>query len=93
MKSATGSSVSSLSVTDCFSANYDVYQLTVRQDTAAGNGVKTQLIDSGGSTIATSNYDYAVYSMRSNTSFSDADRTTNTDSMRLLYQEQMIVVQ
>ena len=86
IKSASGSSVSSLSVTDCFSASYDVYQLTVRQDTAAGNGVKTQLIDSGGSTITTSNYDYAVYSMKSNTSFSDADRTTNTDSMRLLYQ-------
>ena len=86
IKSASGIDVASLSVTNCFSANYDVYQITVRQDTASGNGVKTQLIDSGGSVVTSSDYDYALYSMRSGTSFSDADRTTSTDSMRLLYQ-------
>ena len=86
IKSASGSSVSSLSVTDCFSDTYDVYKIAVRQDTGAGNSVKTQLIDSGGSTITTSDYAYAQYQMRSNTSFSDADRTTSTDSMRLFLQ-------
>ncbi len=86
IKQVNGTSVSSLSVTDCFSADYDVYQITVRQDTAAGNSVKTQLIDSGGSTITTSNYAYAQYQMRSNTSFSDADRSASTDSMRLFLQ-------
>ena len=29
IKSASGSSVSSLSVTDCFSANYDVYKIVL----------------------------------------------------------------
>ena len=86
IKSATGTSVSSLSVTDCFSSKYDVYKIAVRQDTGAGNSVKTQLIDSGGSTITTSDYAYAQYQMRSNTSFSDADRSTSTDSMRLFLQ-------
>lgn len=86
IKSASGTSVSSLSITDCFSADYDVYQITVRQDTAAGNSVKTQLIDSGGSPITTSNYSYAQYQMRSNTAFFDLDRSTSTDSMRLFLQ-------
>ncbi len=86
IKSASGTSVSSLSVTDCFSDKYDVYKITVRQDTSAGNSVKTQLIDSGGSPITTSDYSYAQYQMRSNTSFSDADRSSSTDSMRLFLQ-------
>ena len=86
IKSASGTSVSSLSVTDCFSADYDVYQITVRQDAAAGNSVKTQLIDSGGSPIITSNYSYAQYQMRSNAAFFDLDRSVSTDSMRLFLQ-------
>ena len=86
IKSASGTSVSSLSVTDCFSADYDVYQITVRQDAAAGNSVKTQLIDSGGSPIITSNYAYAQYQMRSNTAFFELDRSASTDSMRLFLQ-------
>ncbi len=85
IKSASGTSVSSLSVTDCFSADYDVYQLSVRQDTAAGNGVKTQLIDSGGSTITTSNYDFAQLQMRSNTSFNES-KLTNQAYMQLFLQ-------
>jgi hypothetical protein len=82
----TASSVSSVSITDVFSADFDIYKITILQDTGAGNSVKTQLINSSGSTITSSNYTYAQYQMRSNTSFSDADRLTSTDSMRLFLQ-------
>ena len=82
----TASNVANVSVTDVFSADFDIYKITILQDTGAGNSVKTQLINSSGSTITTSNYAYAQYQMRSNTSFSDADRSASTDSMRLFLQ-------
>ena len=82
----TASNVANVSVTDVFSADFDIYKITILQDTGAGNSVKTQLINSSGSTITTSNYTYAQYQMRSNTSFSDADRSTSTDSMRIFLQ-------
>ena len=55
IKSASGSGVSSLSVTDCFSADYDVYFVQVAKSL---NSVEANLdirfIDSGGSIISAS---------------------------------------
>ena len=60
----TASNVANVSITDVFSADFDIYKITILQDTGAGNSVKTQLINSSGSTITTSNYAYAQYQMR-----------------------------
>ncbi len=61
IKSATGTSVSSLSVTDCFSDKYDVYAIILgKSDMAADAGFfRYRLIDSGGSVISGAEYDNA----------------------------------
>jgi len=85
IKSASGTSVSSLSVTDCFNADYDVYFVEVSKSL---NTVETNLdirfIDSGGSVIADSEYDYATLQLNSNTSFGERRSTGNTIISRLV---------
>ena len=78
IKSASGTSVSSFTVTDCFSAKYDVYKivLTEFEIITAGAVGRLRLLDSGGTVISASEYDYANLDMLSFGSFSE-DRSTN----------------
>ena len=82
IKSASGTSVSSLSVTDCFSANYDVYKIVghtaeyLPVDATDAIDLRIQFIDSGGSIISDSEYDTARLTMKAEASF-DSDRQTN----------------
>ena len=62
--SASGTSVSSLSVTDCFSDKYDVYQIS---------SVDGQL------TTGAANYDYASLEIRASASFIERQGTGDTD--------------
>jgi len=79
IKSASGSSVSSLSVTDCFSAKYDVYAFfIVKQDTSANVDTHLRFIDSGGSVISNLEYDTAQLSLISYAAFGEG-RATNAD--------------
>ena len=51
IKSVSGTSVSSLSVTDCFSADYDVYFIsTSKIDTSSAGYVRPRFINSSGIT-------------------------------------------
>ena len=79
IKSATGSSVSSLSVTDCFSAKYDVYEIIIRnfQSSASTNG-NFRFLDSSNAEITSSNYDIAKLNLKSYTSFSEVTATNQT---------------
>ena len=85
IKSASGISVSSLSVTDCFSDRYDVYLIT--SDTfnpnANVNG-KFRLIDSGGSVISASEYAYANLNCRTYNTFSD-NRSASDNFMGYIF--------
>ena len=84
IKSVSGTSVSSLSVTDCFSANYDVYQITVvESDTSATGWQKMNFIDSGG-IDTTANYDFASLELRTYTTFGE-DRYTNQTNLPLVW--------
>jgi len=78
IKSASGTSVSSLSVTDCFSDKYDVYKVILNPtDSTISNAVaRLRFIDSGGSVISDSEYDFASLSLAAATSFFE-DRNTN----------------
>jgi len=70
VKSASGSTVSSLSVTDCFSANYDVYQVTVTTlQTSEAANINLRFIDESG-VVSSSTYDNALLVMPSNASYS-----------------------
>ena len=78
IKSASGSGVSSLSVTDCFNANYDVYMVSITKlDQSAQNYIEARLIDSGG-VDSTSNYDFASLELLAGAGFSEKRNTGQT---------------
>ena len=73
------SSVSNLSVTDVFSADFDIYKITVAgwSNTTTQN-VRLQFINSSGSVVTASNYDKACAEQLVWSSFGEI-RATNTD--------------
>jgi len=62
---------SSLSVTNCFSANYDVYVVNynISTDSSSPKNVNLRLINSSDAIISNSNYDYAFLLMYTGASF------------------------
>ena len=77
--SASGSSVSSLSVTDCFSADYDVYEIYVTSyEQSAVADSRFSLLDSGGSEITSANYDSCYLALSSSSAFTEGRQTAQT---------------
>ena len=87
IKSASGSAVNSLSVTDCFSSDFDFYEVTVNfsKSTSGTNWARLRFIDSGGSVIADAEYDYASLSMFDYASFGQEKGTTQTAISRVAF--------
>ncbi len=66
----SATSVSSISVTDVFSADFDIYKVVIKDvDSTAENYTYMKLINSSGSIVTASLYDYASEYLRSYTSF------------------------
>jgi len=85
IKSASGTSVSSLSVTDCFSANYDVYFVQVaKSQTSSQANLDIRFIDSGGNVISDNEYDYATLQLNSNATFGERRSTGQNKISRLV---------
>jgi hypothetical protein len=83
IKSATASGgVSTLDISDCFSANYDVYQLYIPKIDLGGNAYMNVrfLKASDGSADSTSNYDSAGLMMDASGSFGE-NRYSNSTSL------------
>jgi len=83
IKSASATGATSISVTDCFTSNYDVYAITLSGFVnSSGNPSQLSLrfIDNSDSIISTSNYDTAVLNGRSDSSFVEYSNTNQTDS-------------
>ena len=79
IKSASATSVALLDVTDCFSNKYDVYAVTVEVfDGGYLKGARLRFLDSGGTVIDQSEYDYATLNMLSSTAFSQSKATNTT---------------
>ena len=71
-------SVTSVDITDCFNANYDVYMLSFADVDLAGAGdenINIRLLDSGGSPISQNEYDYADLILRYGSSFTEVRDT------------------
>ena len=86
IKSASGTSVSSLSVTDCFSADYDVYFIsTSKIDTSSAGYVRPRFINSSGITTG-SNYDQASIQLRSWTTFGEYPLVNYNSFLYTIYQ-------
>ena len=79
IKSASGTSVGSLDVTDIFSADYDVYKITIAKMEQTANGWnEMRFLDSGGTSITASEYDIATLELKTYTSFTEY-RATNAN--------------
>ncbi len=75
------SSVTNVSITDCFSADYDVYFLTCADldlNGAGGEPINVRFINSGGSVISSAEYDYAQLQLRYANAFTEARGTAST---------------
>ena len=85
IKSASGTSVTSLSITNVFSADYDVYKIIIK-DLHSANQVNFNMrfIDSSDSIITATNYDIAQLIMYSHASFGEK-RQTNVSEIELGY--------
>jgi len=72
IKRESADSVSSFTITDIFSADYDVYQVYVTGNGSQGtSSLSAEFLDSGGSDIATGNYVYAILRMKPDAAFDD----------------------
>ena len=84
IKSQTiSSSVANISITDVFSADYDVYKMTVKAVGLAGgtaSRIDGRLINSSGSVISSSNYDRAELTLKAHTTFQELT-STGADTM------------
>jgi len=75
----TASSVSSVSITDVFTTDFDIYKFTTYQEGFSGNtSIEGRFINSSGS-IITANYDYARLLLKANTSAYEQGVTNNSD--------------
>jgi len=81
IKSATASGgVSTLDISNCFSAKYDVYELFIpKVDTASNFYPSFRFLKaSDGTADTTANYDYAYKGLRTDTTFSNISNTNQT---------------
>jgi hypothetical protein len=82
IKSASGSSVSSLSITNCFSDKYDVYYLSmVTNDLSTATDNNYRYIDNAGSVISDSEYDYASLFMTMYSGFTEGKATSGSSAL------------
>ena len=74
----SATSVSSISITDVFSSDFDIYKITyTMSDASVGTAIDLRLINLSGS-IVSSNYDFARLLMYANTSFVQSTGTNQT---------------
>ena len=87
IKSASANGDATVSVTDCFSANYDVYKIVINNVVNTGGASAfLRFIDSGGSTITASDYDRAVQGLYSIHSSSSSKGNSTSISSLAFYQ-------
>ena len=78
LNETTATSVSSISITDVFSSDFDIYKITyTMSDASVGTAIDLRLINLSGS-IVSSNYDFARLLMYANTSFVQSTGTNQT---------------
>jgi len=81
IKEVTSSSVSSISITDVFSADFDIYEIVIKNfQSSANDDALMRLINSSSSIIASSSYDFARLNLKAYTTASEG-RSTNATSI------------
>ena len=80
-ETTVSASTSSVSVTDVFSADYDIYKITTNNFSTVGTtqtALDLRFINASGSVITASEYDYAYLNMKADTSFAQVRDTNDT---------------
>ena len=85
IKSATSSSSSTASITNVFSSTYDVYQVQLGWEKQTSGNVNLRLLDSGGSAISDSEYDFAYLQTASFNTFGTYKQTGQTSFPELFF--------
>mgnify|MGYP003141154158 CR=1 FL=1 len=84
-ETSTTTGVASLSVTDVFSSDYDIYQVTFTDtELAAIDWVELRFINSSGSVVTASKYDGAVSELDAGSSYGEGRETNDTNFSRLI---------
>lgn len=79
IKSLTVSTVTSVSITDIFSDKYDVYFISLFDGQGSGStNIAMTLLDSGGTEITASEYDFALLNMPAYSAFAESKATSTT---------------
>ena len=79
----TATSVSSISVTDVFSADFDIYKIIIKNvDTTFENYQYARFINSSGSIVTASNYEYASQYLRSYNTFTEVRSQSDDEFTR-----------
>ena len=82
----TASSVSTFQATDIFSTDYDIYKLEINNlDLATAGYLRAKFIDSSGSVIASSSYDWAFLDMITYGSPFTQQRTAGDTNIAVAY--------
>jgi len=85
IKSASGTQVSTLDVTDCFSDNYDVYKIIFNGTNTNTNGIYTAFRVIVGGTAQASGYDNATLFLKSYATFTEERRPSAGDFENVSY--------
>jgi hypothetical protein len=76
----SGTSISQLTITDLFTDDYDIYYFTITDFDHTGNAIlKIQFVNSAGSVVTATEYDYANLMMQSWTSYLEYRLTNSND--------------
>ena len=74
IKETTGSSVDAISVTDVFSADYDVYQIVIDKSGSTNNTSNVRFIKASDDSLIDAGYDWAYKNMYTHTTHADSQQ-------------------
>ena len=84
-ETSTTTGVATLSVTDVFSADFDIYKITfTNTELASLDWVEFRFINSSGSVVTSSESDEAVLELDTGSSFGESRETNDTNFSRLI---------
>tara|TARA_A100000172_G_scaffold64849_1_gene44324 strand:- start:223 stop:738 length:516 start_codon:yes stop_codon:yes gene_type:complete len=83
LNETTASSVASLSITDLFSADFNIYKIVLNDlQISTGTWVEWNYINSSGSILTSSEYDEAVLELQDDTSYVESRSTNQSRHIR-----------
>ncbi len=83
IKKEVATSVSSLTISNCFSSDYDVYYINVSLDLEGAGMFEIQFLDTSDSVITGDNYDVAALEMKDNASYNEYKATNQIPGVGL----------